>query len=243
MKNHKFSSKFSKFALGALIASSIVSSAVAVNLDGFFVGAEGNYIFKSNAKIDAIAKSTLASDVSLNAKDNIFKLGLKIGYDFDNFRAYMSYLHNFQAKDDSSVNIANYLPTTYNMSYSWESDDFAIGADWTPKFSLGGIDFKAILGAFAGISFLDVKYENDIIVGGSLYASYDTDFSQNGFVYGVRLGLIHEINKQNEIEFGLKFDQSKYKDKDINLASNISYGIQNTKRTNMGLFVGYNYKF
>ena len=74
-------------------------------------------------------------------------------------------------------------------------------------------------------------------------------------MFGLKLGAIYELNKNNELEFGFKFDTANYKDKDTAISSAIGtdeiYGynvdstrsIKDIKRTNMGVFVGYNYKF
>ena len=237
MKNHKFSSKFSKFALGALIAASITSSAVAVNLDGFFVGAEGKYNFKSQIK-SGWGDATEA--YKFDADDSLFALGLKVGYDFDLWRVYGAINHNFEAKDSLAV-VGPALGLPILEELKWSGNDFVLGADWTPKFNLAGLDFKAILGAFAGISKIDVKY---FAQDGA--DTMTSDYSQDGFIYGLKLGGIYQINQNNEIEFGLKYDKAKYDDK--NIALNMSGTLapmtaKDTKRTNLGVFVGYNYKF
>nr|MBP3725565.1 hypothetical protein [Campylobacter sp.] len=119
-----------------------------------------------------------------------------------------------------------------------------LGADWTPKFSLGGLDFKGILGAFAGISKIDVDYS----IASSL-GSFKLDYSQDGFIYGLKLGAIYEAAKEHEIEFGFKFDQATYDDTDATIiecsgvCQYLPTKITDAKRTNMGVFVGYNYKF
>nr|MBP3724177.1 hypothetical protein [Campylobacter sp.] len=229
--------KFSKFGAIAVLASSLVSSAVAANLDGFFVGAEGKYNFKSQIK-SGYGDATGA--YKFDADDSLFALGLKVGYDFDLFRVYGVINHNFEAKDSVAI-LGPALGLPIPEELKWSGNDFVLGADWTPKFSLAGLDFKGIVGAFAGTSKINVKY----------FAQYSTstmtsDYSQDGFIYGLKLGGIYEINQNNEIEFGLKYDKAKYDDK--NVALNMSGTLvpmtaKDTKRTNLGVFVGYNYKF
>ena len=245
MKNRKFGgknavckSKFSKFALGALIVASITSSAVA---DGLFVGAEAKYNLKSKF---STSWDTGFATVSVDTDDSPFALGLKVGYDFDLFRVYGAINHNFEAKD-SVVVIGPLAGVSVPEEFKWSGNDFVLGADWTPKFSLAGLDFKGALGAFAGISKIDVEYYMGDNIG-----SFSADYSQNGFIYGAKLGAIYDLEKMGEIEFGLKFDQAKYSDKDFQLKecgggtciSNPATA-KDTKRTNIGVFVGYNYKF
>ena len=243
MKNHKFSSKFNKFALGALIASSVVSSAVAIDLDGVFVGAEGKYNFKSELET-SLNLPTLGFSRSFNADESAFGLGLKVGYDFDFMRVYGAYNHNFEAKA-TDIGLATALVgMVLPEELKYSGNDFILGADWTPKFSLAGLDFKGILGAFAGISKIDVEYLIEDSLG-----SMKLDYSQDGFIYGLKLGAIYEAAKQHEIEFGFKFDSAKYDDKDTTMAEcsgvcqYVPAKITDAKRTNIGVFVVYNYKF
>ena len=258
-KNAVCKSKFNKFALSALIASSLVSSAAANWHDGVFVGVEGKYNLKSDFSttlMEDFGGSIYYPNIKLD--DNPFSLGLKIGYDLDFMRIYGAYNHNFEAKEKiefySVTYSAYYKNGFYPEELKYSTNDFLIGADWTPKFSLAGLDFKAILGAFAGISKIDVKYHGHYNTNPTNYN--EIDYSQDGFIYGLKLGAIYDFDKFGEVEFGIKFDSAKYDDKDLKFtecytvsgippyACSIRNGqASDTKRTSTGLFVGYNYKF
>ena len=232
-----------KFSIAAVLAASLVSSAVAIDLDGVFVGAEGKYNFKSELET-SLNLPTLGFSRSFNADESSFGLGLKVGYDFDFMRVYGAYNHNFEAKATDIGLVAALVGMAIPEELKYSGNDFILGADWTPKFSLAGLDFKGILGAFAGISKIDVDYS----IADSL-GSVKLDYSQDGFIYGLKLGAIYEAAKQHEIEFGFKFDSAKYDDKDttmVECSGTCVYEpakISDAKRTNMGVFVGYNYKF
>lgn len=197
-----------KLVLSAVLAISLVS---AVSAQGWFVGGEGNYNFKSEIDI------TLPNG-TYSVSDSTLAIGVKGGYDFDNWRVYGAYIRNTKSSNKaiSGSNSAN-----------WKGQDYIIGADWTPKINVFKQDLKAIVGGFVGHSNLDTS-----IRYGSYYLSYD----ENGFLYGLRLGGIYQLAKSHEIEFGFKFSQASY---DITSG----YVRDDIERTNMGLFAGYNYKF
>ena len=200
-----------KFSVAAVLAASLVSSAVAIDLDGFFVGASGDYNFKSQLKGDWYLEPLNMSS-KFDFDESNFGLGLKIGYDFGEWRIYEAYSHTFESKSNNNIVSPLLLMPGLSEETKWSSNDFILGADWTPKFSLGGIDFKGIVGAFGGLSILDVKY-----LGTSAAGNLTADYTQNGFIYGLRLGGIYEINKNNEIELGFKFDQAMYQETNIAL--------------------------
>ena len=54
-----------------------------------------------------------------------------------------------------------------------------------------------------------------------------------GWILGARVGTEYSINENNAVEFGLKADETKYRP------------IDDTKieETNLGLYLGYTYKF
>nr|MBP3725161.1 hypothetical protein [Campylobacter sp.] len=235
--------KFSKFGVAAVLAASITSSAVAVNLDGFFIGAQ---IGANKSKMNNFDKIVdIGGGITRNANpmtdsysDIVPNLGLKIGYDFDIARAYGLVRHNFEAEDNSNIyNNMEYWKTNIN----WSSNDFILGADFTPKFSLFNQNFKGILGLYTGYSILDVDFSF-----GSSIASLSHSYSQNGFIFGAKLGAIYDLKDKGELEFGFKFDQISYKDKTDGIDAGgviLTTTAKGAKFTNTGLFVGYNYKF
>ena len=245
--------KFSKFSVTLALAASLASTASANWYDGVFVGAEGKYNLKS--ELETSWNIPLASlSQSINADESSFGLGLKVGYDFDFMRVYGAYNYNPETKTTYTVPAPfMYPPTLIEGQLKHSGNDFILGADWTPKFSLAGLDFKGILGAFAGISKIDVEHyfnASNTPMGPGSY--YKMDYSQDGVIYGIKLGAIYDLNKFGEVEFGFKFDSAKYDDIDtvffqydanINASLTHQAKITNAKRKNMGLFVGYNYKF
>ena len=97
------------------------------------------------------------------------------------------------------------------------------------------------MGGYLGYSHLKLKekYSSVSTINGKVDYSYsDTDsVTSNGFVYGLRLGGIYSFNQNNELEFGVKAEQARYKRID---EDNWDF---KPKTTNYGAFVGYNYKF
>ena len=53
---------------------------------------------------------------------------------------------------------------------------------------------------------------------------------------GARIGAEYSINENNAVEFGLKADRTKY-------SSIAKYDNAKIKETNVGLYMGYTYKF
>ena len=268
-KNAVCKSKFNKFALGALIASSLVSVSSASWYDNIYLGAEAGYNFSSKNKFsmnefDNSAPNGISS-ISHDASDSSPNFGLKVGYDLDFMRVYGGFIHNFKAKDSYKKQAYVYhdyfyriVNATIQKEFEFESNDFVIGADWTPKFALAGLDFKGILGAYTGYSKSNIKVNRSLQYtdsGNAYTESENFEFDTNAFLFGLKLGAIYELNKNNELEFGFKFDTVSYKNKDTAISSAIGtdgiYGynvdstrsIKDVKRTNMGVFVGYNYKF
>ena len=205
----------SRIFLGTVLVASLVSGALA---QGLFVGAEGNYIFKSKLSQDISIPSVL-NKTNNELNDEQMAAGLKVGYDFDLWRVYGAYMRNLKANEDELQ--------SYNK-YEWSGNDFLVGADWTPKFNLFSQELKGIVGAYGGYSMIDIT---------TSYNNYSADYTQNGCIYGLRLGVAYDINQNNEIEFGVKYNEARYKDKEV------AFKIEDTKRTNSSIFVGYNYKF
>jgi putative outer membrane protein len=141
-------------------------------------------------------------------------IGLKAGYDFDSFRVYGAYIYDFQAKKS--------LGNEDGTIVKWKTHKFIVGADYTPSVAK---NLKLVLGGYTGFS----KLKMDV---------FDTqDGSEKGnatgWILGARVGTEYSINENNAVEFGLKADETKYRP------------IDDTKieETNLGLYLGYTYKF
>jgi putative outer membrane protein len=143
--------------------------------------------------------------------------GLKAGYDFDSFRVYGAYIYDFQAKKS--------LGDEDGTVIKWSTHKFIVGADYTPELTK---DIKLVLGGYTGY----LKLEMDIfdIHDGSEKAN------TNDWILGARIGAEYSINENNAVEFGLKADRTKY-------SSIAKYDNAKIKDTNVGLYLGYTYKF
>jgi len=144
-------------------------------------------------------------------------IGLKAGYDFDSFRVYGAYIYDFQAKKS--------LGDEDGTVVKWKTHKFIVGADYTPSVAK---DLKLVLGGYTGY----LKLEMDIfdIHDGSEKAN------TNDWILGARIGAEYSINENNAVEFGLKADRTKY-------SSIAKYDNAKIKDTNVGLYLGYTYKF
>ena len=155
------------------------------------------------------------------SKDSIKKaqpgLGIKAGYDFDVARVYGAYIYDFQAKKS--------LGNEDGTVVKWNTHKFIVGADYTPSVAK---DLKLVLGGYTGFS----KLKLDV---------FDTtDGSEKGnatgWILGARVGAEYSINENNAVEFGLKADRTDYGK--IN-----KFNLVDIKETNVGLYMGYTYKF
>ena len=144
-------------------------------------------------------------------------LGLKAGYDFDVARVYGAYIYDFQAKKS--------LGDEDGTIIKWKTHKFIVGADYTPSVAK---DFKLVLGGYTGFS----KLKMDV------FDTHDGSEKGNatGWILGARVGAEYSINENNAVEFGLKADRTDY--------GKISkFDFVDTKETNLGLYMGYTYKF
>ena len=156
-----------------------------------------------------------------NGKSKVKKtqpgIGLKAGYDFDVARVYGAYIYDFQAKKS--------LGDEDGTIIKWKTHKFIVGADYTPSVAK---DLKLVLGGYTGFSKLKLR-------GGDAENPMESA-STNGWILGARVGAEYSINENNAVEFGLKADRTDY--------GKISkFDFVDTKETNIGLYMGYTYKF
>ncbi|MBP3220481.1 MAG: porin family protein, partial [Neisseriaceae bacterium] len=192
-------------------------------LAGFstIAAAEGVFVGGSLDLQHSKTKNTLCDndDGDCSAKDTRLGVGLKAGYDFNQFRVYGAYQYNPKAKD-------RYQDYGTEYEVTWKNHNLTVGADYTPSFT---DNFKGLVGGYLGYSHLTLTDDEVGYNEGSA--------STNGFIYGLRLGGIYSFNEHNELEFGVKAEQAKYK-----TVSDDRWDFKE-KNTNYGAFVGYNYKF
>ena len=144
-------------------------------------------------------------------------LGIKAGYDFDVARVYGAYIYDFQAKKS--------LGDEDGTIIKWKTHKFIVGADYTPSVAK---DLKLVLGGYTGFS----KLKMDV------FDIYDGSEKGNatGWILGARVGAEYSINENNAVEFGIKADRTDY--------GKISkFDMIDAKETNVGLYMGYTYKF
>ena len=144
-------------------------------------------------------------------------LGIKAGYDFDVARVYGAYIYDFQAKKS--------LGDEDGTVVKWNTHKFIVGADYTPSVAK---DLKLILGGYTGFSKLKLD----------VFDTHDGSEKGNatGWILGARVGAEYSINENNAVEFGLKADRTDY--------GKISkFDMIDAKETNIGLYMGYTYKF
>ena len=144
-------------------------------------------------------------------------LGIKAGYDFDVARVYGAYIYDFQAKKS--------LGDEDGTIIKWKTHKFIVGADYTPSVAK---DLKLILGGYTGFSKLKLD----------VFDTHDGSEKGNatGWILGARVGAEYSINENNAVEFGLKADRTDYGK--IN-----KFNLVDIKETNLGLYMGYTYKF
>ena len=144
-------------------------------------------------------------------------LGIKAGYDFEVARVYGAYIYDFQAKKS--------LGNEDGTIVKWNTHKFIVGADYTPSVAK---DLKLILGGYTGFSKLKLD----------VFDIYDGSEKGNatGWILGAKVGAEYSINENNAVEFGLKADRTDYGK--IN-----KFNLVDIKETNIGLYMGYTYKF
>ena len=144
-------------------------------------------------------------------------LGIKAGYDFDVARVYGAYIYDFQAKKSLSDEDGTII--------KWKTHKFIVGADYTPSVAK---DLKLVLGGYTGFSKLKLD----------VFDTHDGSEKGNatGWILGARVGAEYSINENNAVEFGLKADRTDYGK--IN-----KFNLVDIKETNVGLYMGYTYKF
>ena len=132
-------------------------------------------------------------------------------------RVYGAYIYDFKVKktaNDEDKSVAE-----------WKTHKFIVGADYTPSVAK---DLKLVLGGYTG--FLKLKLR-----GGDAENPMESA-STNGWILGAKVGAEYSINENNAVEFDLKADRTDYGK--IN-----KFNLVDIKETNIGLYMGYTYKF
>lgn len=216
--------KMKKVVAKIVLASVCASAAMA---QGVFVGVDGEYLLNSKIKYNykEVSGGTTTSS-SYSIKTSPVGIGLRAGYDFDKYRIYGKF--NYFLEDSSDQFFDNSTASTADVSFY----EFVIGADYIRPISK---ELKLQLGGYTGASaaFVEMK---EVGVAGS------NTFGMPGWVLGAKAGGIYDFDKTSAVEFGLKLDYTKYASSET-IASGGDKTTEDFKRSNLGLFVGYTYKF
>ena len=210
-----------KFGAAAIAATAILSSSAAAQ--GGFVGVEGA-LLQSQLKLD-YPFSNLLDD----PKDTSMELGLKGGYDFDTFRIWGGLSLRTAGSQIYNSNLTNGSDTVkINGKFIWQTNNILLGVNYTPPLNY---KYKLSLGAYTGLSIVKGEFNGEVTSSNVANAlGYDSK-SGVGNLFGAKLGAIYEVDRNNEIEFGIKGD---YQTTTIDEYNNIR---------NYGLYIGYNLKF
>ena len=192
----------------------VLKGVLALSLASSFALAQGGFV---GVEGGYDFSSKLKDNDGLSFKDNRPNIGIKGGYDFDVARVYGAYIYDFKVKktaNDEDKSVAE-----------WKTHKFIVGADYTPSVAK---DLKLVLGGYTGFSKLKLR-------GGDAENPMESA-STNGWILGARVGAEYSINENNAVEFGLKADRTDY--------GKISkFDMIDAKETNVGLYMGYTYKF
>ncbi|MDY6056655.1 MAG: hypothetical protein SPI60_02475 [Campylobacter lanienae] len=210
-----------KFSAAAIAATAILSSSAAAQ--GGFIGAEGA-LLQSQLKLDYPFLNQLD-----DPKDSSMELGLKAGYDFDTFRIWGGLSLRTAGSQIYNSNLTNGSDTgSINGKFIWQTNNILLGVNYTPPLNY---KYKLSLGAYTGLSIVKGEFNGEVTSSNVANAlGYDSK-SGIGNLFGAKLGAIYEVDKNNEIEFGIKGD---YQTTTIDEYNNIR---------NYGLYIGYNLKF
>ena len=105
------------------------------------------------------------------------------------------------------------------FTVKWKKHSLLAGADYTPSITE---DIKLVLGGYTGVSRLAITRDD-----------VNKKFYDTGFVLGAKFGAEYLLDQNNILEAGIKTDYTFYKADDVS----------RVRESNIGLYVGYTYKF
>ncbi len=252
--------KFKKFALAVVLAAGVASSATAK--DGFFVGAVGGYDLSSKIISESknIWQFTYGEKQLDSSKDSAFNFGLRGGYDLGFHRFYGGYSYGFGAsiKDSWVEGPYNYMDqngneavikNSYNNKFSWDAHKIVAGYESRVPVFQG---LKAVVGANVGVQFLKFKTKyakTTQILSGSADVedySYTNKCKATNFLFGVNLGVAYDITPSQAVDFGVRYEKgvmAKVKFSSDDPENDGDMGGTKFGSENIGLYVGYSFKF
>ncbi|MDR0407996.1 MAG: hypothetical protein LBH45_03660 [Campylobacteraceae bacterium] len=204
------------------------TDASAAKKSGLFIGLEGGFAL-SWTYLDTILVdddgdkySGYIIDEYDDYSDSVFNYGVKAGWYFrdSDMRVYAMFEKNTKAED-----------TDYDIKFSNEITKVLIGYD------AAVVKISENSRLLTGVNLGYAKLKS--IVG-------DHSASYNGIDFGGKVGILYDINNNNEIEFGLKVNCSVFEEKKAGerKIGNTYYDVDILPiQVKAGLYVGYNYKF
>ena len=179
-----------------------------------FAMAEGGFIgYEGGYSFASKWKEKVADGESGTVRKGQFNSGIKAGYDFDSFRAYGAYFYSFQTKKQ----VDNDTDDKFNVK--WKKHSLLAGVDYTPSITK---DIKLVAGGYTGVSRLMITRDD-----------VNKKFYDTGLVLGAKFGAEYLLDENNILEAGMKTDYTFYKADDVS----------KVRESNIGLYVGYTYKF
>ncbi|WP_418884440.1 outer membrane beta-barrel protein [Campylobacter suis] len=139
------------------------------------------------------------------AKDGGANFGIKGGYDFGSWRAYIEYTYNLETKDTIKID-------GETREYKWKSHNFSVNADYTPKITE---NFKLLVGAYTGFAVVQTDADET-----EIYTADNT----TSWLLGAKVGGFYGFDEHNEVEFGFKAENIFVSDGDLaNYGAYIGY--------------------
>ena len=105
------------------------------------------------------------------------------------------------------------------FTVKWKKHSLLAGVDYTPSITK---DIKLVAGGYTGVSRLAITRDD-----------VNKKFYDTGFVLGAKFGAEYLLDQNNILEAGIKTDYTFYKADDVS----------RVRESNIGLYVGYTYKF
>ncbi len=168
--------------------------------------------------------TTLRSGPFGKNSDKIMGYGVRGGVYLGDSKLYLGYY--YEPKAELKVS---------NGDYTWDAKKIVLGWDWGV---IGAFGFKLVVGVNVGRA--DTK---------ETYAFSDgrkEDFSNSGWLAGIKAGVKYEFLKFNEIEFGVKREWGWYGDisKPELTGGALNFSNKdNTRQESTSLYLGYIFKF
>ena len=105
------------------------------------------------------------------------------------------------------------------FTVKWKKHSLLAGVDYTPSITK---DIKLVAGGYTGVSRLSITRDD-----------VNKKFYDTGFVLGAKFGAEYLLDQNNILEAGIKTDYTFYKADDVS----------RVRESNIGLYIGYTYKF